>query len=602
MWVKQISGALCLFLTAAVGAAEIAKTSSIEVNNPRGVEPFSVSHPTTDSLGSSFSKTLNIDLIRFKILGFNDFHGALESRTLYGRPVGGAAVLAAYFAAEEQQAEKGAILVHAGDLVGASPPISALLQDEPTIHFLNQLASQACRGNPSSNKPSLLNQHCNIVATLGNHEFDDGVDEMLRLMRGGMYLGHSDQRRAYAGANFPYVSANVKYQATGKLILPPYTIIDVGGVKVAFIGAVLQQTPSIVAHRDITSLSFSDEAKAINHYARLLKRQGIRALVVSLHQGTQRSAFSGSTATALKPLEGPAGEIVHLLDDEIDIVISGHAHGFTNQFVSNQNGKVILVTQAYSSGMAYADIDVTLDKRSGDIVAKTAEIITTWADSGPGLAPRGDVAAMVASAAKRVAPLVSRRVGRAAVAISRAASPAGESALGNLIADAHRVAMASDIAFTNPGGIRGDIAAGDVTWGALFEVQPFGNDLVRMDMTGRQIINLLNAQWGGANTQTPRVLQVSGIVYSWQARIPAGKRIDVNRVLIGAKPLDLNAVYSVTVNSFMASGGDHFSEFTAGRNRVLGPKDLDALVSYIGTLPQPFSASISGRIKRNKLM
>lgn len=530
--------------------------------------------------------------VSFKILGFNDFHGALEQRSLSGRPVGGAAVLASYFEAETAASDHGAILVHAGDHVGATPPISALLQDEPSIQFLNMLGNKYCRSYVK------FHPKCNIVGTLGNHEFDEGVDEMLRLIRGGNHETGPFLQDTYRGTTFPYVNANVVYEDSDRYVLPPYVIKKVGGVRVAFIGAVLQQTPTIVTPTGVEGVRFLDEAEAINKLVPRLKRRGIKAIVVTIHQGTRQSSFNGPTSEEPQDLSGPIGEIVSKLDDEIDIVVSGHAHGFTNQLMNNENGTPILVTQAFSSGTAYADIDVVVDKRSGDIIEKSSEIITTWADEGAGLTPNSAIAEMVAIAAEQVQPLVERIVGNAATDITRDESSAGESALGNLIADAQRNAMATDVAFMNPGGIRAELDAGEVTWGELFTIQPFNNDLVKMELTGAQIITLLNQQWSGANASRQRILKTSGIQYSWDANQPAEDRVVLNSVMINGTPMDLSALYTVTVNSFIAAGGDNFSVLAEGSNRVIGPVDLDALVNYIEAQTQPFSAAIEARIQR----
>ena len=527
---------------------------------------------------------------RFKILGFNDFHGALEVRSLFGRPVGGAAVLASYLESEAMESDDGAVIVHAGDHVGASPPISALLQDEPAIEFLNTLCNRFCRGK------RFLNRRCDVVGTLGNHEFDEGVDEMLRLLRGGNHPDGPFLATLYGGADFPYVSANVVYRDSGRYVLPPFTLKRIKGVDVAFIGAVLKETPTIVTPTGVAGVEFLDEAEAINRLIPFLQWRGIRAIVVTIHQGTRQTSFEGSTPAEPQELGGAIGAIVQQLDDEVDIVVSGHAHGFTNQLVANQNGKVILVTQAFSAGTAYADIDVAVDPRSGDIVEKSSEIITTWADEGPGLVPNQDVAAMVAAAAERVQPLVERIVGSASSAITRTESPAGESALGNLIADAQRFALNTDLAFMNPGGIRADLDAGEITWGELFTIQPFGNDLVSMDLTGEQILTLLNQQWSGGNSANPRILKTSGIQYTWDASAPETDRVNISDVTIGGAPLVIDAVYTVTVSSFIAAGGDNFTLLTEGSNRVIGPVDLDALVDFIEQRSQPISALIEGRI------
>ena len=548
--------------------------------------------------------------VHFKILGFNDFHGNLEQRSLFGRPVGGAAVLASYLQSETAASENGAIIVHAGDQVGATPPISALLQDEPSITFLNMLSNEYChvderehdrhvdshkRHADAHKKDPRMNPRCNLVATVGNHEFDEGVSEMLRLINGGIHADGPFLDTNFDGAHFPYVAANVVYADSGKPVLPPYVIKRIKGMPVAFIGAVLKATPTIVTPTGVAGVKFLDEAEAINSYVPELKRKGVRAIVVTIHQGTNQNSYSGPTGTEPVDVGGDIGPIITNLDDEIDVVVAGHWHRFTNALMPNKNGKQILVTQAFSYGTAFDDIDVAIDPSSKDIVYKSASIVTTWADEGPGLTPNEEVAALVDAAATRVQPLVNRLIGTAASEITRTESSAGESALGNLIADAQRSAMGTDVAFMNPGGIRDDMAAGDVTWGDLFTIQPFNNDLVSMDLTGSQIVTLLSQQWVGQTYQ--RILKTSGISYAWNPAAPADSRVDVGSIMINGSPIDLTATYSVTVNSFMAAGGDNFTVLTSGTNRVIGPVDLDALVDYIETQSQPFSAAIEGRIQ-----
>ena len=561
------------------------------------------------------------DWVRFKILGFNDFHGQLESRRLFGRPAGGASVLASYLHAESAQSKNGAFIVHAGDQVGASPPVSALLQDEPSITFLNMLANRYCRyaGNENEDDDDdetnerkdsghgvgygdlddkRFDPRCNLVGTLGNHEFDEGIGEMLRLVNGGIHPNGPFLDANYRGARFPYVAANVVDEKTGRPILPPYVIKRVRGIPVAFIGAVLKETPTIVTPTGVAGVKFLDEAEAINRYVPELKKRGVRAIVVTIHQGTSQNFFSGPTGADALDVGGSVGPIITALDDEIDIVVAGHWHRFTNALMPNKNGKQILVTQAFSRSTAYADIDVAIDPETRDIVEKSAEILTTWGDQGPGLEPDEQVANLVSKASAAVQPLVERVIAQAASDVLRAENAAGESALGNLIADAQRSAMATDVAFMNPGGIRADIFAGQVIWGDLFTVQPFNNDLVKMDLNGAQILQLLNQQWAGQPFS--RVLKPSGISYTWQENDPADFRdntVVAASVMINGQPLNTAAIYTVTVNSFLAAGGDNFSVLPTGTNRRIGPVDLDALIGYLKTLPQPFSAGVEGRIQ-----
>lgn len=527
--------------------------------------------------------------VKAKILGINDFHGQLSAgRRVANRPVGGAAVLASYLKTASADMEGNTLIVHAGDHVGASPPVSALLQDEPSIMFFNTLANDKCTyRNP-------YRARCNIVATLGNHEFDEGTAEMFRLINGGNHAAGPFLEDPFRGARYPHVSANVINAVSKKPILPPYVIKQIDGMPIAFIGAVLKDTPTIVTPSGVAGLQFLDEAEAINRYIPELKQRGVRAIVVLIHQGGRQSPiYTGETKTDGK-LSGAIADIVSRLDDEVDIVVSGHAHSFTNAFVKTASGKDILVTQAFSSGTAYADIDLEIDRVSRDIIKKSAAVITTYADAGPGLTPDAEVAALVKAAEDRVAPLVSRVVGDAAIAITRDANTAGESALGNLIADTQRAAMNTDFAFMNPGGIRADLDAGPVTWGELFTVQPFSNTLVKMTLTGQQIYDLLNQQWAGQ--PFPRILQISGLSYTWDMTRPANDR--VVEVRKNGVAIERSANFTVVANSFIADGGDNFTVLKQGTNRVVGPVDLDALVTYIESLTQPFSRTIEGRIVR----
>jgi 5'-nucleotidase len=363
----------------------------------------------------------------------------------------------------------------------------------------------------------------------------------------------------------------------------------------AFIGAVLKETPTIVTPTGVAGLKFLDEADSINRYVRWLRKtHGLRTFIVLLHQGGRQTTYEGPTQSNGLVNGRELVDIVSRLDDDVDVVISGHAHAFTNALLKNRNGAEILVTQAFSAGTAYGDIDLLIDRQSRDVVAKSASIVTTYRDAGPGLTPHPQVARLVERAQATVAPLVNRVIGTAATDLVRAESPSGESALGNLIADAQRAALGTDFAFMNPGGIRADLAAGPVTYGQLFTIQPFGNSLVRMELTGQQIYDLLNQQW--VNQPFPRILKTSGLTYVWDGNRPIGDRIvEVSR---DGVPIDRLATYTVTINSFLAAGGDNFTVLLGGRNQIGGPLDLDALIAFIQTLSQPFSASIEGRIVR----
>jgi 5'-nucleotidase len=547
------------------------------------------------------SRWKNDPVINIKLLGINDFHGQLSPRVVATRPAGGAAVLASYLRAAAEAAKDGAFIVHAGDHVGASPPNSALLQDEPAIGVLNQLANQQCLPARLLRKlpyeiQAYAQPRCNVVGTFGNHELDEGISEATRLIYGGNHEDGPFLEQRWQGARFPYISANVLDATTDRPVIQPYTVKVVNGIAIGFIGAVLKETPTIVTPTGVAGLKFVDEADAINAAVKQLKRQGVKTLIVTIHQGTGQPSYVGPTDPAVLPPSGPIAQIVKRLDSEVDVVVSGHAHGFTNALVPNSAGKQILVTQAFSASTAYGEIDLAISRKSADVVEKSAAIVTTWGDEGPGLVPDAKVAELVAQADARVAPLVSRLVGIVTTPLTRAENSAGESSLGNLIADAQRITTNVEFAFMNPGGIRADLDAGEVTWGELFAIQPFGNDLVSMDLTGMQIKTLLEQQWVGQ--PFPRMLKTSGLIYTWDGLRPVGDRV-VQILKADGTPVDPAAIYRVTVNSFLAAGGDGFVVLPSGTHRVVGPVDLTALVEYVESLPEPFSAAIEGRIVRS---
>jgi 5'-nucleotidase len=524
-----------------------------------------------------------------QILAINDFHGQItEGVSVDSRPVGSAPVLAAYLKESAKGQEKNTFFVHAGDVVGASTPESALLQDEPTIMFFNQMANRYCRAR------GRMHPKCNMVGTVGNHEFDEGQDELLRLIYGGNHEDGPFLQDPWQGARFPYVCANIIREDSGRSFLPPFVVKKINNVPIAFIGAVLEGTPSIVTASGIEGLAFTDEATAINRYVRYLKKRGVRTIIVLLHQGGSQTAYEGETDTVAADLSGEVVEIVENLDSEVDVVITGHSHGFSNILVENKEGAEILVTQSWSKGSAYADIDLTIDNRTRNVVTKTAQIITTWADEGAGLEPDAKVSALVEQAVAATEIYTSAVVGTTASALVRGNIYTAESALGNLIADAQRAQMGTDFAFMNPGGVRADLDAGEVTWGELYTIQPFNNYLVKMTLTGEQVYTLLNQQFLPHQNYT-KVLQVSGLSYTWNASRPDGDKI-VEVLQADGTPIDVDATYTVTVNSFLAGGGDNFSVLTEGSDQVIGPIDLDALIEYIQGLEQPFSASIEGRI------
>lgn len=524
--------------------------------------------------------------VHVQLLGLNDFHGQLEqAKKLDERPVGGAAVLASYLRDATARFDGESLIVHAGDWVGASPPSSALLQDEPSIDVLNLLANRFC--TPQQR----MHPRCNVVGTPGNHEFDDGVSELVRLVRGGQAKRGPFLDRPYRGASFPYVSATVVDRVHGSTLFPPFVVKQMSGVKIGVIGAVLASTPSMVVAGGVERVRFLPEADAINRAVRALTQKGVQAIVVTIHQGGAQAPYAGPTRPdAAGPTEGIA-PIIAELDDAVDVVISGHAHSFTNALMKNKHGHPILVTQSWVAGGAFAAIDLTIDRSTRDVVAKSATIFATYNDAGPGLSPAPDVADLVRRARERVAPLSARVVGTATALLPQKPNPAGESALGNLITDAQRSVTGAQVALMNQGGIRAALPAGTITWGALFAIQPFANAVVTLQLSGAELLEVLEQQW---REHDAHMLHVSGLSYVWDPARPVGARVVSARV--GAQPLVLTDKYRVAANSFLAGGGSGFSALTKGTQPITGMIDLDALVAYIearGTI----DPIIEGRIK-----
>ncbi|HVW29143.1 MAG TPA: bifunctional metallophosphatase/5'-nucleotidase [Polyangiaceae bacterium] len=529
-------------------------------------------------------------LIQLKVLGINDFHGQLSSKVFEGRPVGGAAVLASYLRRAAAGMEDRTIIVHAGDLVGASPLDSSLLKDEPAIQFLNTLANAACSYDDRTNAD------CNVVGTLGNHEFDEGTTELLRLVHGGDSAKGPFIERPWRGARFPYVCANVVDRATRRSFLPPYVIHRVSGVPVAIVGATLATTPSIVRAPGIAGVEFLDEADAINGAVHELAAKGVHAIIVAIHDGLTQKSYTGPTDPQAPPPTGAFLSVLARLDDDVDVVVSGHTHHFTNAMLPNAHGVPILVAQAFAAGTAYDDIDLTIDAGTKDVVAKSARIVTTFADAG--VAPDPAVAQIVAKADEVAAPIGSVVLGESKSRLARERNDAGESPLGDLVADAQRVSVDAAFAFVNPGGIRDDLAAGPVTYGELFAVQPFGNTVVKIALSGQQIYDLLNQQWGASQPAGGRMLQVSGLTYTWDSHVAeGGARVVQVRDSTGA-PVVRAKSYAVAVNDYMLGGGDNFTVLAQGTNRAPGPVDVKALAEYVKKLPRPFPAPRVGRITK----
>lgn len=506
-----------------------------------------------------------------KILGFNDFHGQLSPPpAIEGRPIGGAAVLAAYFRAAARGFENVTLAIHAGDMIGASPPPSALNQDEPSVEFMGSILGAGC------SRRDRAADSCHVIASLGNHEFDEGLTEFRRIVNGGNhergpFLGH-----AYPGAPFTYIGANVHDTQTGRTIVEPYVVKTLSGLRIGLIGAVLREAPVFLMPSGIKNLSFDDEVSTINAAADQLSKQGVHTIVVVIHQGGYQ-CFAPGVAHDERAVSGPIVAIVKHLHPEVDVVVSGHTHTVLSALLPNSAGAPTLVTQAFHAGTGFAEIQLTIDSATDDVIEKQARIVSPWADVPPANAVDPEIVALVSKAEFSVQAKTTRIIGTAESTIHAAPDPAGNSELGDLIADAQREAVGADLAFTTPSWVRGNIESGKVTWGELFRIQPFGNRLMKLTLSGQQVVDLLNQQW--SIEDHPRVLHISGISYRWDPhRAPNDRIVEVLR---DGRPLLREKQYSVVLNEYLAQGGDAFTLLQNVPRRPTNLLDIDALERYV---------------------
>jgi 5'-nucleotidase len=515
----------------------------------------------------------NAKTTEVQILALNDFHGQLrppDSVSSGGRigatPAGGAEYLASYVR-DLRATNRNTLFVSAGDLIGATPLISAIFHDEPTIEAMN-----------------LMDLDYNGV---GNHEFDEGTAELTRMQNGGCHpVEGCFAGDGFEGADFQFLAANVTYKATGETIFPPFAIHEFPGVDIAVVGMTLEGTPGIVTAAATADIDFHDEADSVNALVPVLKAQGIETIIVLLHEGGSAGALNETT---LNQCNNPGGaaitNVITRLDREIDLVVTGHTNWALN--CPNFAGTGIMVTGAASVGRVVTDVDLTISRATKEVVAASINNVIVRRDSKPAAA---DVTALIAKYGAIAAPIENRVLANAPSALTRAQNGAGESSLGDIIADAQLWATSGPdwpaangapavITFMNSGGIRSDVNVGPITYGEAFSVQPFANVLVTMDMTGANIDALLEQQFTGANG----VLQIpASLTYHRSLSAAPGSRI--SNIEIGGVPLDPSATYRVTVNNFLADGGDGFSTFIQGTNRYVGEIDLEAFARYLEML------------------
>lgn len=521
------------------------------------------------------------------ILAFNDFHGHIQGPSgtvlVEGEavPAGGAAYLAAHLEALKAE-NPNTVVVAAGDLIGATPLISALFDDEPTIEALGMAGLE--------------------ISAVGNHEFDRGVVELLRKQNGGC----SEQRgctegRTFEGASFQYLAANVTYKETGETILPAIDIREFNGVKIGFIGLTLEGTPDIVTPSAIETVDFANEVETINALVPKLQQEGIETIVVLIHEGGYPT-LPVNDINDCAGISGPILDIAEKVDNAVDVIVTGHTH---QAYICEIGGK--LVTSGQSSGRVITNISLTIDAQTHDVRERTARQQPVHHD----IEPDARLADLVTTYQELSAPLANRPVGKITADILRKANDHGESTMGRLVADAQLAATAAPdlgnakIAFMNPGGIREALllasshnaGKGVVTYAQLYTVQPFGNNLVTVTLTGEQIHQLLEQQWREEGAPAT-MLQVSkGFSYTWNADKPIGQRVDPKSIKLNGKTIQPDAEYRVTANKFLADGGDGFTIFAEGTDRLLGVVDLDAFVTYFEE-KSPIKPPADTRIKK----
>ncbi|MFD8029135.1 bifunctional metallophosphatase/5'-nucleotidase [Streptomyces sp. NPDC059717] len=539
-----------------------------------------------------------------QLLSFNDLHGNLEppagssgrvteqeeDGTTKSIDAGGVEYLATHLR-QAREGNRYSITAAAGDMVGASPLISGLFHDEPTIDALNKLDLD--------------------VTSVGNHEFDEGAKELGRLQNGGCHPtdGCYDAHKKFRGADFPYLAANVTDEKSGKPILAPYWVWKKNGIKVGFIGVTLEGTPDIVSAEGVKGLKFGDEVETINKYAKVLQRQGVQSIVALVHEGGAPASgsynYDCDSPGAGDGISGPIVDIAKHVTPAVDALVTGHTHQAYVCTIDDPAGRPRMVTSASSFGRLYTDTTLTYDRRTGDI-ARTAvtsanHVVTRDVAKAP------DMTDLITKWKTLAAPISSRPIGYIAGEIGNSGT---ESPMGDLIADAQLAYAKSldpeaDLALMNPGGIRASLTYassggegdGVVTYGEAYTVQPFSNTVNLVDLTGAQVITALQQQVSGANEASPKILQVSnGLTYTLDLTKSGAARVVVDSVRLGGTAIDPAATYRVAMNSFLAGGGDGFAELGKGANVLVGGDDLAAFEGYLtanssASVPYPVPAA-----------
>ena len=536
-----------------------------------------------------------------QLLAVNDLHGNLDAvegpagsvtRTgADGKPetvqAGGVPQLATLLdraRADARAKDRGtaSLTVAAGDMIGGSPLLSAAFHDEPTVEALEAMGLDS--------------------TSVGNHEFDEGPDELLRMKRGGCHPkdGCSVPGTVYDGTSFPYLAANVhrKNLPERKPLLPPYWVKQLpDGEKIGFIGLTTKDTPSAVSRSMTEDLSFEDEVRTIDHYAEVLDRKGVKAVVTLVHEGGDRA---GKAYDADCDAKGPASELTGRIKDiarkatpKVDLFVSGHSHEPYVCTVNDPAGKPRLVTQAASFARTYTDLRFSLDP-TGEVVRPSVRAANHIVARDTPAQPK--VSRVVEKWRERSAKMADEPVGHVSADIPGRGSDDLETPLGDVLTDAQVEATRGDagaeLALLNWGGMRADLVHkasgkegdGVVTFGEAFQVQPFDNPLVTMTLTGAQLVQVLREQFSGENENNtyPQVLQLSdGLRYEADLSRKGADRLLSDTVRVHGKPVDASGKYRVTVNDFLAQGGNGFPTLREGTDRKNSGRDLGAFVDYL---------------------
>ncbi|MFE2944024.1 bifunctional metallophosphatase/5'-nucleotidase [Streptomyces sp. NPDC059255] len=551
-------------------------------------------------------KTVDVQL-----LSFNDLHGNLEppagsagtvnekqaDGTTKAIPAGGVE----YLATSLRDARKGhpySVTAAGGDMVGASPLLSGLFHDEPTIEALNKINLD--------------------VTAVGNHEFDEGATELGRLQNGGCHPteGCYEKGKKFKGADFPYLAANVTSEKTGKPVLKPYTVWKKNGVKIGFIGVTLEGTPNIVTAEGVKGLKFHDEIETVNKYAKELDKQGVKSIVALIHEGGAPAStsynYNCDSPGAGDGISGPIVDIAKGISPKVDALVTGHTHQAYACTIPDPSGNPRLVTSASSFGKLYTDTTLTYDLRTKDIVRTSVKSANHVVSRDQAKAK--DMTDLITRWNKLAAPIANTAKGYISADINGRGATTPETPLGDVIADAQLAGMSpadkggAQIAFMNPGGIRSDLvfkasgSEGDgvVTYGEAFTVQPFTNMMNAVDLTGAQVITALQQQVSGSNEASPKILQVSkGLTYTLDMTKSGAARVVTDSVKLNGAAIDPAKTYRVAMNEFLAGGGDGFAALGQGTNKLVGASDLDMFNAYLSansTAQAPLAPPAADRI------